>query len=393
MKLDSWLNENHERLIDLRRYLHQYPEVGFKEFNTSKHLREILADAGYKIQQTEQMKTGFVCDIGDRKGPTLGIRCDMDALAMCDAKNVPYASKNAGSMHACGHDVHMSIVTGMALWMKENEKSIPGTIRFIFQPAEEQAPGGAQAMMESGIIDNIDHIIGLHMLPRLDAGKIATKTGAMSAAVELIDITIRGEGGHTSRPHETTDLISVMAHIIIALDEALSREVDHLSPVVLSFGKVSGGNTFNVIPNKVNLQGTLRYLDSDLRDRLHQIINDVIVSIGGMFRAEISYQFPYFAPAIENDTFLTNIIFESVRSSLGEDALVILDQASMGGEDFAFYLEKIPGTYFRVGCGDGVTKDVHTVHFDVDEDCIGISIKVLDEAVNRYFQLKSSNDD
>jgi len=387
LKLNHWLNTNEEKLILLRRYLHQYPEVGFKEFNTSAYLHQLLTDAGYSITQTPEMKTGFVCDFGAGKGPTLGIRCDLDALLMSDAKTVPYASKNEGVMHACGHDVHMSIVAGLALWVREYRPEIPGTIRFIFQPAEEQAPGGAQAMMRSGLIDDIDHIIGLHMLPRLDAGKIAIRTGPMSAAVELVDITLKGEGGHTSRPHETTDLISVMAQTIIALDEAISREVDHRSPVVLSFGKVLGGHTFNVIPDEVNLQGTLRFLDPDLKDKLHKVINDVIVHIGSMFGADISYQIPYFAPGIVNDEFLTKLVSDSVISTLGDDALVELKQASMGGEDFAYYLEKIPGTYFRVGCSDGVTKDVHTVHFDVNEKCIPTAIRVLDEVINKYFSL------
>ena len=385
MKLNTWLKINEEKLVRLRRHLHQYPEVGFKEFKTSAYLQQILLDAGFTICQTPLMKTGFVCDYGSGEGPILGIRCDLDALLLDEAKSVPYASQNDGVMHACGHDVHMTIVTGLALWMMESKPKTQGTIRFIFQPAEEQAPGGAQSMIDSGYIDDIDHIVGLHMLPRLEAGKIAIRKGAMSASVEMVNITLKGEGGHTSRPHETTDLILIMAHTIIAIDERIDREIDHRSPVVLSFGKVTGGGTFNVIPSKVILQGTLRFLDPDLCSKLHRIIEEVITHIGTMHGADIQYEIHNHAPGIMNDDHLTDIVKAATLNALGEGALVELEHASMGGEDFAFYLDKIPGTYFRVGCSDGVTRDLHTVNFDVNESCIPTAIRVLDEVISRYY--------
>ncbi len=383
---DLWLQENESYLIEIRRYLHRHPEVGFKEFETSRYLREILTKAGYSINHRKEMITGFTCEYGEGKGPVLAIRCDLDALAMNDAKEVPYKSANRGVMHACGHDVHMAVATGLALWLQKTRPQLPGRVRFIYQPAEEQAPGGAECMIENGAIDGVDHIIGYHMLPRLKAGKIGIRYGAMSAAVELLDITLRGEGGHTSRPHETADLISAMSQLVMGLGETILHSLDQRSPVVLSFGMVKGGDTFNVIPHQVNLQGTLRFQDPAIQDKLHQVIREKVNIISADTGAEITCEIPYYAPGIINDRWITDLIIRSGIESLGEENVELLEQASMGGEDFANYLEHIPGAYFRVGSNDGKARDVHTVNFDVNEKAIPTAVKTLQKIILHYFR-------
>ncbi|NOZ07702.1 MAG: amidohydrolase [FCB group bacterium] len=381
-----WLKKNEQRLIEIRRYLHQHPELGFKEIETTAYLMGLLREAGYVIHQNEKMKTGFYCDYGIGGSPLLGIRCDLDALQIFDAKEVAYRSQNDGVMHACGHDVHMAVVAGLALWMKEEKHTVPGTVRFIFQPAEEKAPGGALAMIEGGTVDKMDHIIGMHVLPKLPVGQVGLKYGPMSAYVDLIDITLKGKGGHTSRPHDTVDLIASTARLISAIDEVLLHQVDPQSPVVLSFGKIHGGETFNVIPSAVNLQGTLRYLNGNERQMLHNLIAETIHNQSLTSGAEINWHLPYSAPGIQNDEALTTILIEGAKKALGTEQVKFLPHASMGGEDFAYYLEKIPGAYFRIGCGLGYITDLHTINFDVDERCISTAIQVIREAVKVYFE-------
>ncbi len=381
-----WLKKNAQRLVDIRRYLHQHPELGFEEFETTAYLMELLREAGYVIHRNEQMKTGFYCDYGIGGSPLLGVRCDLDALQIFDAKEVPYRSRNDGVMHACGHDVHMAVVAGLALWMKEEKHTVPGTVRFIFQPAEEKAPGGALAMIEGGAVEKMDHIIGMHVLPKLPVGQVGLKYGPMSAYVDLIDITLRGKGGHTSRPHDTVDLIASAARLISAIDEVLLHQLDPQSPVVLSFGKIHGGETFNVIPSSVNLQGTLRYLNGSDRQMLHNLIADTIHHQSLSSGAEINWHLPYSAPGIRNDEALTTILIEGAKKAIGTERVKFLPNASMGGEDFAYYLEKIPGAYFRIGCGLGFITDLHTINFDVDEQCIPTAIRVIREALKVYFE-------
>lgn len=384
-----WIKNNFDHLVEIRHHLHQNPEIGFEEFETSAYLMNILEKAGYVINQTNAMKTGFTCDYGLGVGPILGIRCDLDAIKVFDAKDVPYRSRNDGIMHACGHDVHMTVVTGLALLMKDEKVHVPGMVRFIFQPAEEQAPGGALAMIDGGALNDLDHIIGLHVAPGLEAGKVGIKYGSMSANVDLINITLKGDGGHTSRPHDTVDLVAAVSQLIIALDEAILHHIDPQQPVVLSFGSISGGNAFNVIPSRISLQGTLRYLNAEVKNSLYDLIAETIHNIGQTTGAKIDWHIPYSAPGIHNDDNLTSLLVEGARKALDTHHLVFLEKASMGGEDFAYYLEKVPGAYFRVGCSDGYVKDLHSINFDVNENCIPTAIKVLEKTVSSYFGMKS----
>ena len=382
----NWINNNFKKLVDIRRWLHRNPEIGFNEHKTAEYLKEILSTSGYKITQTSKMKTGFFCEYNSgSNGDTLAVRCDMDGLLVSEQSSKDYKSVNSGVMHACGHDVHMTTVAGLAIMIKELKLDISGSIRFIFQPAEEQAPGGSIAMIEGGAIDNVSHIIGGHVLPKMNAGKLGFKKGPMAAIVELIDISITGPGGHTSRPAETVDLVWAMSQLILSIEQSVKRSTDQQEPVVLAFGKVSGGNTFNVLPDNIELKGTLRYLDSSLKDKLHESIDKAISGVEQVTGAKITWSVPYTSPGVFNDAELTDILTLSSISAIGGDNTIILEESSMGGEDFAYYLEHIPGSYYRIGCYDGCANDVHTPNFDVDESCISTAVLFLGQAVVDYF--------
>ena len=383
---ESWISDNFKKLIDIRRWLHRNPEIGFDEHKTSEYLKKLLLDSGYTITQTPEMKTGFFCEYNSgSNGSLLAVRCDMDGLLVSEQSSKEYKSINKGVMHACGHDVHMTTVVGLAIMVSELKLNISGSIRFIFQPAEEQAPGGSIAMIDGGAIENVNHIIGGHVLPKMDAGKLGFKAGPMAAIVELIEISITGPGGHTSRPAETVDLIWAMSQLILSMEQSVRRSADQQQPVVLAFGKVVGGNTFNVLPDSIELKGTLRYLDSDLKNKLHSNIDKAISGVEQVTGAKIKWSVPYTSPGVFNDESLTDVLVESSKKAIGSNSTIILEESSMGGEDFAYYLEHIPGSYYRIGCYDGCANDVHTPNFDVDESCISTAVLFLGQAIVDYF--------
>ena len=385
-RFESWVSDNFKKLIDIRRWLHRNPEIGFDEHKTSEYLKKLLLESGYTITQTPEMKTGFFCEYNSgSNGSVLAVRCDMDGLLVSEQSSKEYKSTNKGVMHACGHDVHMTTVVGLAIMVSELKLNISGSIRFIFQPAEEQAPGGSIAMIDGGAIDDVDHIIGGHVLPKMDAGKLGFKAGPMAAIVELIEISITGPGGHTSRPAETVDLIWAMSQLILSMEQSVRRSADQQQPVVLAFGKVVGGNTFNVLPDSIELKGTLRYLDSDLKNKLHSNIDKAISGVEQVTGAKIKWSVPYTSPGVFNDKSLTDLLVESSKKAIGSSSTIILEESSMGGEDFAYYLEHIPGSYYRIGCYDGCAKDVHTPNFDVDESCISTAVLFLGQAIVDYF--------
>lgn len=385
-RVDRWIESNRDFIIHLREWLHQHPEIGFQEHKTSEHLKSILKEKGYSIIQNKDMETGFYCDYGS-KGPVLALRTDMDALEVLEENyDKKYRSKNEGVMHACGHDVHMAILTSLAVFLKENNIPLNGTVRFVFQPAEEQAPGGAISMIKGKSMDLVDNIIGSHVLPKLEAGKVAIKYGPIAATVELIDIVLEGAGGHTSRPNESVDLIWAQSQLVHFLEQSLNHGIDKQEPVVLAFGKIEGGTTHNVLPSKVKLSGTLRYLNPAIRDLLYEKINDSVKNVMNLSNAKIKWSSNYACPGVINDDKTTDLILQSAKEAIGEENVELLDVSSMGGEDFAYYLEKVPGTYFRIGSYDGNCKDIHTSDFDVDKECLFTGIKVYASIIGNYFK-------
>ena len=384
MDINTWIDLNRQKIIDIRRWLHKNPEIGFNEFNTVKYLESILSNVGYKVITNNKMKTGFYCDLNPGN-KMLALRTDMDALEISEENSkIDYQSLNPGIMHACGHDVHMSILTGVALFLKETDLS--SSIIFLYQPAEEQAPGGALAMINGNALNNVSNIIGCHVYPKISSGKIAIKSGPIAASVELIDIELEGLGGHTSRPNESIDLVWAQSQLVISLEQTINHGIDQQESVVLAFGKIEGGLAHNVLPSKIRLSGTLRYLNPDLKLKLHKKINESIEIVSKITGAKITWKSTFACPGVVNDLNLTNLILKSSKEALGEDNVEILDVSSMGGEDFAYYLEKIPGAYFRIGSYDGYVDDIHTSDFNVDEECIFTGIKTFVSIVNNYFK-------
>jgi len=384
--INKWLEANFQKIVGIRRWLHQHPEVGFNEYETSRYCQNLMGKLGFDIHQTKTMKTGFYCDYGSGNGPTIAVRCDLDALPIQEINQIDYCSLNSGVSHACGHDAHLTNILGLAHYMVEYKIDIPGKVRFLFQPAEEIAPGGAIVMIEAGAIKDVDHIIGGHILPSLSPEKIGIRYGPMAAAVEQIDVTLNGPGGHTSRPAESVDLIWAQSHLVISLEESLKHHLGQGESVVLAFGNVEGGHTFNVLPDEIIMKGTLRYLNAELKSKLTQIINNTIHAVEQLTGAKIKWSIPYASPGLINDNKCTDLIIKAANEILGEENVEIMETSSMGGEDFAYYLEKIPGAYFRIGCNDGKTRDIHTNDFNLNEQCIATAIKVFSEIVFHYFQ-------
>lgn len=383
--IHTWLEDNFRKVVDMRRWLHQHPEVGFDEHETTQFCKNIMNDLGLEIHQTKPMKTGFYCDYGSGNGPTIAVRCDLDALPIQEINQIDYCSLNSGVSHACGHDAHLANILGLASFMVESQIEIPGRVRFLFQPAEEIAPGGAVVMIEGGAIDGVDHIIGGHILPSLSPEKIGIRYGPMAAAVEQIDVTLSGPGGHTSRPAESVDLIWAQSHLIISLEESLKHHLDERERVVLAFGSVEGGHTCNVLPDEIKMKGTLRYLNMDIESKLTKIIDNTIHAVEQLTDAKIKWSIPHAAPGLINDKKCTELIIKAGNAILGDEYVMMMEESSMGGEDFAYYLEKIPGAYFRIGCNDGKTRDIHTNDFNLDEKCIATAIKVFSATIDHYF--------
>jgi amidohydrolase len=383
--MDSWIDNNLQRLVEIRRYLHRHPELGFEEFQTAEYLKNLLRQSGYEIIQNDKMETGFYCEYGSGSNPKLGIRADLDALPILDKKQVDYCSKNEGLMHACGHDVHMTIATATALWLKENNVQIPGTVRFIFQPAEEKAPGGSLKMIDAGTVDDLDALIGMHVLPRLSSKKIGIKSGPMSAAVSLIEVTLNGPGGHTSRPQETIDLISVATELIHRLKQCVKNLNKPNSPFVLGLGQIEGGHTFNVIPAKITLRGSVRYLNVKMKETLHQRLHEAILILAKESDAKIELDIPYAVPAVYNDQKFTDLITRAAKKALGEENVEIMEKASMGSDDFGFYSDKLPCSFVRIGSANGKVRDLHVSDFDVDEECIRTGVKVFTQTIAEYY--------
>ncbi len=384
----TWIEKNKIRLIKIRRYLHQHPELGFQEFGTSRYLKKILSDAGYEIVANNAFGTGFYCEYGEKEGPVIAFRADLDALPIADRKIVEYKSLNDGVMHACGHDVHMSVVTGLALWLAEERPEIKGKVRFIYQPAEEVLNGGALKMIEGGAVNGVSALIGIHVLPTLEAGKIAVKSGTISAAVSLLDVEMKGKGGHTSRPEETQNLISIAAELIKAFEnksEEISREEN--SPYVLGFGEICAGDTFNVIPSKLKLRGSVRYLDTDKKEFVQNGFLEVVREISEKNKTEIEIKFPYFVPAVYNDEESTEFIIEAARKTLGRENVVLIEKSSMGSDDFGYYSKSVKTVFIRLGSAKEGVIDLHTSNFDVNENVIETGVKVLRGIVKNYFDI------
>ncbi|MBW1690152.1 MAG: amidohydrolase [Deltaproteobacteria bacterium] len=363
------------RLIQWRRDFHMYPELGFREFRTSKRILEELTRLN--IQAAPGIGgTGVVGLIrGEKKGKTIALRADMDALPITEENEVPYRSRNSGVMHACGHDAHMSILLGAAAILARLRQSLRGTIKLIFQPGEEIPEGGASTLICQGVLKNpaVHAIVGLHLLPRFPSGMVAIKEGVITAATDQIEICITGKSGHAARPYEAVDSIVIASQVISSIQAIVTRETDALDPKVVSIGRIWGGEAHNVIAKEVTMSGTIRTFSKETRRRVQRLIKKRCESIARDMGAKAEVKITRGNPPQINHPGLFMVLKAALSDSLGKERLIEYQTPSLGGEDFAFYSEKVPGFFFLLGCGDdkpGINKALHSSCFDFDESIL-----------------------
>jgi amidohydrolase len=368
-------------VVGYRQHIHANPELSFKEFETSLFIKDKLKKWG--IEYTDCANTGVVGLIKGNKpsDQVIALRADMDALPIHEANDKPYRSKNHGVMHACGHDVHTSSLLGTAYILNQMKDDFGGTIKLIFQPAEELLPGGASIMIKEGVLENPKphHIVGQHVMPLIDAGKVGFRSGIYMASTDELYVTVTGKGGHGAQPHQNIDPVVIASHIIIALQQVVSRNADPRIPSVLSFGKVIANGATNIIPNEVKIEGTFRTLDEDWRDEAHKrmkkMAEGIAESMGGSCDFDIHRGYPF----LINEEKLTANAKGFAEEFLGKENVVDLD-IWMAAEDFSFYSQVTDACFYRLGTGNAA-KDtqysVHTPRFDVDEDALKISTGLM----------------
>lgn len=361
-------------IVSYRRHLHQHPELSFEEYKTSHYIKDFLKEN--KIPYTDgYVKTGIVAVIkGNKPGKTIALRADFDALPITENSTKEYCSINTGIMHACGHDAHTASLMGAALILNQLKDKIAGEIKLIFQPGEEILPGGASLMIKEGALGNPlpVSILGQHVFPQLEAGKVGFRKGMYMASTDEIYITIKGKGGHGAMPHLNIDPISTSAQIIIALQQLVSRMATPNIPTVLSFGKIIGNGATNVIPDEVKLEGTFRTFNEEWRNTAHQKINEIAQSTAAAFGATCEINIVRGYPFLTNDETTTQFCIDNAKVFLGTDNVVDLD-LRMTAEDFAYYTQIMPACFYRLGTGnikEGITSNVHTSTFDIDENAL-----------------------
>ncbi len=364
-----------EKIVALRREIHREPELGFDTKKTAEKVLGALEGLPLDIQ-TGVAENGIVATLsGD--GPTVGLRADMDALPIHEETGLPFASEIDGKMHACGHDGHTSMLVGAAHALSRGplRERLNGTVKFIFQPAEEGG-GGGRVMVEEGVAEGVDSIFALHLWPGLPFGTAATKGGPIMAAADGFELTVRGKGGHGAMPHLSADAIAMAAQIVTTLQTVVAREVDPVEPAVLTVGEIGAGTAFNIIPETARLGGTVRTLNEDLRRRMPERIEGIARGVAGAMRgdAELDYNFSY--PVTKNDADAARRALNVVGDLFGEENALELPNPSMGGEDFAFFLEKIPGAFIWLGVGEDVS-GLHTPTFAFDEEILSLGTALL----------------
>ena len=365
-------------LLELRRHLHAHPELSGEEHQTAALVAGELRQQGWQVREAVG-RTGVVADLGPAEGPRLGLRVDMDALPVEEHTELPYASRRQGVMHACGHDLHTCIGLGVARMLAAQHAHHPlqQGVRLLFQPAEELATG-ARWMRDDGALEGLSALYGVHAFPSLAVGTVGVRSGSLTAAAGELSIEVIGEGGHGARPHQSVDAIWIASRVVTGLQEAISRRLDALHPVVVSFGKIEGGRAFNVIAERVKLLGTLRCLDAELHERLPGWIEQTVQAICDSFGATAEVSYRCIAPPVHNDPALTDLLEQCAIDELGQEQVLRLDQPSLGAEDFAELVQTIPGSMFRLGvAGPEGCAPLHNGRFLLDEASLGVGIRVL----------------
>jgi len=389
MKLDQTAFESW--LVDIRRELHKYPETAFEEQRTSKKIAELLSDLGIGVTCFDDI-TGVVGLIrGEKEGPTIALRSDIDALPIQEMNDVPYRSVNPGKMHACGHEASAAILLGTAKYLVDSgmSKRLDGNVKFIFQPAEEVG-AGARAMIERGVLENpkVDRIIAGHMDPNLPVGQIGHFKRLGYASADCLSLTITGKGGHGASPDACIDPIVAGAHFISQCQSIIARNIKPTHAGVISIGKLVAGDVSNAIPETACLEGSIRALSSEVRALILKRLQDVVKGIEIGFQVRCELRINPIVPCLTNDTEVAAFLHESAASVLGQDHVCYLDPI-MGSEDFSHFTEACPGAIMRFGCSNGEKGLVHPLHspyFDIDESVLATGVKVFVEAIRRYLK-------
>lgn len=376
------LSEKHfEDVIEIRRHLHSNPELSFEEYETAGFIESKLREFGVS-DLSRKAKTG-ITGIIEGKGPgkIIALRADIDALPILEENDVPYKSKNEGVMHACGHDVHTASLLGAIKILNELRDEFNGSVKFIFQPGEECVPGGASLLIKEGILKNPtpDKILGQHVMPQIEAGKVGFKKGMYMASADEIYFTIHGKGGHAAMPELAIDPIVITSQIIVALQQVVSRRANPKIPSVLSFGKVTGGTINNVIPDEVHVAGTFRTFDEDWRKEAHKIIETLVVDMAKSMGATCDFEIKKGYPFLTNDEPYTEKNILAAKKYLGAENVVDLD-LWMAAEDFAYYSQEMEACFYRLGTGNqhkGIVSGVHTPTFDIDEEALKLGVGLM----------------
>ena len=385
IKIREEIKNIKDEIYTIRRHFHRYPELSFKEFNTAETISQHLNNLGISHKKGVG-KTGIVGEINFGPGPIIALRADMDALPIQEENNLDYKSLNDGVMHACGHDGHMAILLGAATALSKNSKLKKGTVRFIFQPAEEGL-GGAKYMIEDGCLDKVDEIYGLHLWNYQLYGEVGIKDGPVMASADLFDIEVSGKGGHGATPQGTVDAIVVASNLVTMLQTIVSRNTNPLESTVLSIGKIKGGHNFNIISDKVHMSGTTRAYTEENRKMIKQRMKEVIEGVSKSFGADIKLNYKDGYPPTVNHSSQVEKVLEAASSVVASGAKN--PYLSMGGEDFSYYLQNKPGCFFFVGSAPNENEILstphHCSHFNIDERALLIGASVYVNLIENSF--------
>jgi amidohydrolase len=371
-----------EQAVADRRFIHMHPELGFEEVETSKYIASRLEAMGIS-HQTGVAKTGILATIKGTAGggKTVLLRADIDALPIEEQVDAPYRSTVAGKMHACGHDAHTAVLLGAAKVLQDRRHEFAGTVKLVFQPSEEKPPGGAIRMIEEGVLDNpkVDAAFGLHVTPQLETGTLGYRIGPANAASDRFAITIVGKGGHAARPNACIDAVVIAAHVVVALQTLVSREAPPIQPAVVTVGAIHSGEANNVIPGEATILGTVRTYDPDLRLQMRDRLTELSQGIARAMRANAKVDYSFGYPSLVNDAAMTDLARAAGAEIVGKENVTEVE-LTLGGEDMAYFLQKVPGCFFRLGTGNrsrGITYGNHHPKFDVDEAALPVGVAAM----------------
>lgn len=380
-KIKTLARAYHKNFVEVRHHLHAHPELSYKEFETSKFVQQKLAEFGIPFSVIATTGVVGLIEGNNPESRVVALRADMDALPIKEENDVSYKSLHEGVMHACGHDVHTTCLLGAAKILNELKHEWKGTVKLIFQPGEEKNPGGASIMIKEGILENPvpQGIVALHVNPALETGKLSFRSGKVMASADELYITIKGNGGHAAAPHLTTDVILIASHLIVSLQQIISRNNNPTSPSVLSICSFQGGNTTNVIPAEVKLMGTFRAMDETWRAKAHELIRKQTLELTTAMGAQAEIHIDVGYPTVDCDEKLTLAAKEISSNFIGSQN-VSETELRLGAEDFGYYTQKIPGCFFRLGVrneSNGIIHNVHTSRFNIDETAIETGMGIM----------------